>query len=187
MSQIGLALNQDKCSVVPFSNRQPKGTFGFLGFRFYWGRDRRRQSKLKVKTDPKRLSRCMVAFEHWIKTWRNRCKLAKLWELAAAKLTGHYRYFGITFNQSKLEHFYWVVTQALFKWLNRRSQRRSFTWKRFLKRIHYQPLPLPPAGYELKDMTRNDGSVWNRKPRSRMRENRTSGSVRSASLRLVFT
>jgi RNA-directed DNA polymerase len=186
MKTAGLRLNLNKCAIVPFSSTAPKGTVSFLGFQLYWGRYRERHL-LKVKTDPKRLHRCMQAFEHWIKTWRNRLKLAKLWELAAAKLTGHYRYFGVSFNQSKLEHFYWVSTQALFKWLNRRSQRRSFTWERFLKRLHFQPLPRPPAGFELTDITRNHGSVWNRKPRSRMRENRKSGSVRSASQRLVFT
>lgn len=187
MGRVGLTLNKDKCTIVPFSSHEPKGTFGFLGFRFYWGRNRQKHRVLKVKTDPKRLHRCMLAFEHWIKAWRNRFKLAKLWELAAAKLIGHYQYFGVSFNQAKLEHFYWVATQALFKWLNRRSQRRSFTWERFLKRLHFQPLPRPPAGFELRDITRNDGSAWNRKPKSRMRENRKSGSVRSASLRLVFT
>lgn len=180
MGQVGLKLNQEKCNVVPFSSKEPRGVFAFLGFQLYWGRDHRKQSLLKVKTEPRRLHRCMMAFENWIKTWRNRKKLAKLWELAEAKLTGHYRYFGVSFNQSKLAHFYWVCTQALFKWLNRRSQGRSFTWERFLKRLHYQPLPRPYAGFQLTDITRNVGSVWNRKPKSRMRENRKSGSVRSS-------
>lgn len=187
MNYVGLKLNEDKCSIVPFSSSKPKGTFAFLGFQLYWGRNRRRQSLLKVKTDTKRLHRCMQAFEHWIKAWRHRAKLDKLWQLAAAKLTGHYRYFGVTFNQPKLAHFYWASTQALFKWLNRRSQKRSMTWKRFLQRLEHQPLPRPPAGFELTDITRNSGSERNRKPKSRMRENRKSGSVRSASQKLVFT
>lgn len=187
MGEAGLRLNLDKCAIVPFSSSAPKGSVSFLGFELYWGRDRQRHKLLKAKTQPKRLHRCMQAFEHWIKGWRNRLKLAKLWELAAAKLTGHYRYFGISFNQAKLEHFYWICTQALFKWLNRRSQKRSFTWERFLKRLHYQPLPRPLAGFELVDITRNSGSERNHKPKSRMRENRKSGSERSASLKLVFT
>ena len=187
MNDVGLNLNKDKCSIVPFSSSKPKGCFSFLGFKFFWSRNRRKQPLLKLKTDPKRLHRCMQAFEHWIKTWRNRLKLAKLWELAAAKLTGHYHYFGVSFNQAKLGHFYWAATQSLFKWLNRRSQRRSFTMERFLKRLHFQPLPRPPAGFELKDITRNYGPERNHKPKSRMRENRKSGSVRSANLRLVFT
>jgi RNA-directed DNA polymerase len=187
MEGAGLRLNLDKCAIVPFSSSAPKGTFSFLGFEFYWGRRSRGHKVLKVKTQPKRLHRCMQAFEQWIKSMRNRRKLVTLWTMAAAKLIGHYRYFGVTFNQSKLEHFYWVCTQALFKWLNRRSQRRSFTWERFMKRLHYEPLPRPPVGFELVDITRNPGSEWNRYPKSRMRENRKSGSVRSASQKLVFT
>jgi RNA-directed DNA polymerase len=187
LNEFGLALNEDKCTVVPFSSAKPKGTFSFLGFEFYWGRRKPKQKCLKVKTAPKRLHRCMTVFEDWIKKSRNRMKLDRLWELAATKLIGHYRYFGVSFNQSKLEHYYWQATQALFKWLNRRSQRRSFTWHRFIKRLQYQPLPRPPIGQELTDITCNSGSEWNRKPKSRMRENRKSGSVRSASLKLVFT
>jgi hypothetical protein len=187
LNEFGLNLNEDKCAVVPFSSSEPQGTFAFLGFEYYWGRNGRKQKCLKVKTAPKRLHRCMTVFEQWIKACRNRMKLDKLWELAAAKLTGHYRYFGVTFNQPKLAHFYWQATQALFKWLNRRSQRRSFTQTRFLKRLQYQPLPRPPFGIELTDITSNSGSERNRKPKSRMRENRKSGSVRSASQKLVFT
>jgi RNA-directed DNA polymerase len=187
LSEFGLNLNEDKCTVVPFSSTNPRGTFAFLGFEFYWGRYAKKQQCLKVKTAPKRLHRCMTVFEQWIKASRHWMKLGKLWELATAKLVGHYRYFGVTFNQAKLAHFYWQATQALFKWLNRRSQRRSFTWDRFKKRLQYQPLPRPPVGFELTDITSNSGSEWNRKPKSRMRENRKSGSVRSASRKLVFT
>lgn len=187
MNHVGLKLNREKCKVVPFSCEKPEGTFSFLGFSFYWGKGHSMRKALKVKTDPKRLHQCMVAFEHWIKAWRNRKKLATLWDWAAAKLTGHYQYFGVAFNQPKLSHFYWVATQALFKWLNRRSQKRSFTSERFMRRLQYQPLPKPPAATELVDITRNHGSDWNRKPKSRMRENRKSGSVRSANLGLVFT
>jgi hypothetical protein len=61
------------------------------------------------------------------------------------------------------------------------------TSERLLKRLHFRPLPRPPAGFELTDITRNHGSVWNRKPKTRMRQNRKSGSVRSANQRLVFT
>lgn len=186
MAEYGLKLHPDKCAIVPFASGKPQGTISFLGFSLYWGKKHRGQPLLKVKTDSKRLHRCMQAFEHWIKSWRNRLKLSKLWDLAASKLLGHYQYFGVRYNLAKLNHFYWISTQALFKWLNRRSQRRSFTPERFLKRLRFQPLPKPPAGFELVDVTQ-PGSKRNHKPKSRMRENRKSGSERSASRKLVFT
>ena len=39
----------------------------------------------------------------------------------------------------------------------------------FLGFSFYQPLPKPPAAAELVDITRNHGSKWNHKPKSRMR------------------
>lgn len=179
MQEAGLRLNSEKCKIVSFSKNHPQGVFSFLGFGFYWGKAGRKNKVLKVKTDPKRLHKCMLSFQDWIKAARNRFPLEKIWSQAAAKLHGHYGYFGVTFNQGKLNHFYWVSTQALFKWLNRRSQKRSFSWQRFLRRLQLNPLPKPPLGFELLDITSEHGSERNHNPKSRMRKSRTSGSVRS--------
>ena len=46
------------------------------------------------------------------------------------KLRGHFNYFGVTDNSQALYRFEREVNILLFKWLNRRSQRRSFTWDR---------------------------------------------------------
>jgi hypothetical protein len=106
-------------------------------------------------------------------------KLDRLWQIASAKLQGHFNYFGVLFNSAKLSHFHHLCVGALFKWLNRRSQRRSFTWQRFERRLAFQPLPSPPLGQELRDVS-SERSSLKHKPKSRMREIRTSGSVRSA-------
>lgn len=188
MEQAGLKLNADKSKMVSFASLNPKGVFSFLGFSFYWGRNSRRRRVLKLKTDSNRLHRCMLQFQWWIKAFRNRMTLEKLWALASDKLAGHYEYFGVMFNHRRLHHFYSVCLQALYKWLNRRSQRRSFTAERFVRRLRHQPLPKPPLGYEMKDILSEHGSDWNRKPKSQMRKLRTSGSVRSRRQQcLLFT
>lgn len=179
MAEGKLRLNLDKSSTVPFSRRKPEGTVAFLGFELYWGRDAAKRRILKLKTQPKRLSRSVSAFTDWIKTARNRVKLDRLWQSARARLRGHFNYFGVRFNSAKLSHFYYECVGALFKWLNRRSQRRSFTWHRFERRLAYQPLPSPPLGLELRDVS-SEQSALKHKPKSRMREIRKSGSVRSA-------
>lgn len=88
----------------------------------------------------------------WIKQVRSRLPLDEIWEKAAAKLRGHYNYYGVYTNQAKLNHFYYSVIGLLFKWLNRRSQKRSFTWERFSRRLRFKPLPLPPKGAYLKPL-----------------------------------
>src|SRR5207253_6171918 len=59
----------------------------------------------------------------------------------------------VRFNESRLNHFYQAYLDALFKWLNRRSQKRSFNWERFRRRLLHQPLPRPPHGHALIDVT----------------------------------
>lgn len=179
LAEAGLRLNLDKSGIVPFSKGAPRGTVSFLGFEFYWGRDAARRKKLKLKTQPKRLNRSIQAFKEWVKLMRNRMKLDKLWSLARAKLQGHFSYFGVSFNEAKLSHFYFACNGLLFRWLNRRSQKRSFTWDRYEKRLRFSPLPRPPRGTELKDVT-SERCSSKHQPKSRMRKTRKSGSVRSA-------
>ena len=46
-----------------------------------------------------------------------------------AKVRGHLRYYGVSFNTVALGR---LSGYALaYRWLNRRSQRRSFTWETF--------------------------------------------------------
>lgn len=178
MAEGKLRLNLGKSSIVPFSRRRPLGTVAFLGFELYWGRDAARRRLLKLKTLPKRLSRSISAFTDWIKATRNRMKLSRLWRIARAKMQGHFNYFGVRTNSAKLSHFYVDCVGALFKWLNRRSQKRSFSWERFLRRLAYNPLPKPAYGEELRDVS-SELRSHKHKPKSRMREIRKSGSVRS--------
>ena len=48
-----------------------------------------------------------------------------------AKLRGYYNYYGIIGNFKSLASFYYRAMKLLFKRLNRRSQRKSYTWTGF--------------------------------------------------------
>jgi group II intron reverse transcriptase/maturase len=176
----GLTLNLDKSRVVPFSSSSPKGNISFLGFDFYWGRHAvKLHPLLKVKTSVKRLHRGIQAFKEWIKLMRNRKKLDVLWERAAARLRGHFNYFGVVFNGAKVQQYHFECVGELFKWLNRRSQRRSFTWEQFERRLRFCPLPEPPKGSDLIDITSEQGPVMKHRLKSRMPKLGTYGSVRN--------
>jgi group II intron reverse transcriptase/maturase len=181
LGEFGLKLNLDKSGIRRFDSANPDGQLPFLGFVFYWGRQyRTRKRYLKVKTAPKRVGKCIEQFTDWIKFERNRKKLNDLWTIAAAKLRGHYNYYGVSCNGAKLNHFYYAALGALFKWLNRRSQKRSFSWENFQKRLMFCPLPKPTPGALLVDITNGSGTENKHKLKSRMRKLRTSGSVRSS-------
>ncbi len=44
---------------------------------------------------------------------------------------GHIRYYGVSGNYQRLARYVELANRLLFKWLNRRSQRRSLSWERF--------------------------------------------------------
>jgi RNA-directed DNA polymerase len=58
------------------------------------------------------------------------------------KLRGHYQY-GITDNSPSIHAYYFRTTHTLFKWLNRRGQKRSYTWEGFNDLLKVFPLALP--------------------------------------------
>ena len=89
------------------------------------------KARLKRKTSKKRLRRALVEINHWLRQERNARKLPDLWQAVARKMRGHFNYFGVTDNSPALYHFERAVQRLVFKWLNRRSQRRSFTWESF--------------------------------------------------------
>lgn len=146
----GLSLNEEKTKVVHFGKNESQ-EFDFLGFTFYWGRNWKSSRRiLKLKTQKKTLHRSIQAFTSWIKSIRNKCKTKDIWNSAKSKLAGHYAYFGYALNLAKLSYFYVQTRNALFKWLNRRSQKRSFFWRSFCRKLAFNPLPKPPAISKLK-------------------------------------
>lgn len=152
LAQADLALNEEKTHVIDLRKAEHQ-TFSFLGFTFYWKRKRsRKQHLLSIKTAMPTLRRKIHDYTDWIKQNRNRWNTAKIWELTAAKLRGHYAYYGYVCNKAKLNHYYYTVIGSLFKWLNRRSQKRSYTWEAFMQKLAFQPLPKPPTMSELKSI-----------------------------------
>lgn len=183
-----LKMNEGKSGILNFNLHSPERELQFLGFHLYWGKKSLRSSKreLKVKTSPKKLGKCIEAYSDWIKTHRSRLTLDKIWAKTTQKLQGHYNYYGLIFNRPKLAHFYYAIIGVLFKWLNRRSQKRSYTWDGFAKRLKYKPLPRPLEA-KLIDITSGLVPELKRNMKSRMRKSRTYGSERSPGLSPVFT
>jgi RNA-directed DNA polymerase len=67
----------------------------------------------------------------------------ELMEQLKRKLRGYYNYYGIKDNSRGLKEFYTLAIKRLFKWLNRRSQRISFSWADFSAQLKLFRIPLP--------------------------------------------
>jgi group II intron reverse transcriptase/maturase len=156
------------------------GTFSFLGFTHYCTKSRSGKFKVGRKTENKRLARSIKKVRNWLISQRNRLKMKLIWQKAIQILRGHYRYFGVNDNYRYLDQFYHQMERLLFKWLNRRSQKRSLTWEDFKKYLKTHPLPLPRIYHNL--YTYAQWMLKQAAMKSRMREILKSGSVRGGSI-----
>ena len=152
LNKFGLELEPTKTKVLEFgasAERNARGrgekpeTFEFLGFTHYCSRDRTgKRYRMKRVTSGKKNRAKLVAFKEWIKHERDR-PLQWIMEQVAAKLRGHYSYYGVSDNSRGLVRFTRGVQRLLYKWLNRRSQRRSYRWEEFLEMLDRFKLPEP--------------------------------------------
>ena len=143
--RFGLRLHPDKTRLVRFE--RPTGddgdrpeTFDFLGFTHYWGMSRRKKLVVKRKTACSRLRRSLRRVWLWCRAHRHD-PLREQQMMLAAKLRGHFGYFGITGNARALESFRKGVLRAWRTWLNHRGGRRRMSWERFWRLLTTYPLP----------------------------------------------
>lgn len=153
-SKFGLTIHPEKTRLVSFQkpSHTPMpagaagdagpGTFDLLGFTHYWALSRKGNWAVFRKTASKRLDRALDRIRDWCRTNRH-LPVPQQQKGLTLKLNGHYRYYGIRGNWQAIDRFRYQAGRVWFKWLNRRSQRRSLNWDEFnamLKRY-----PLPPA------------------------------------------
>ena len=128
LRKFGLELAAEKTRVIPFSRyRRGETSFDFLGFEFRWGSDRKGQARLQRCTARKKFRSSVKRVAEWCKKNRHR-RVGEQFTLLNAKLRGYYNYYGVRGNYASLDQFFYRVKRLHLKWLNRRSQRPSYTW-----------------------------------------------------------
>ncbi len=146
LAKFHLELATEKSSLVKLNRWEPdtSGRFTFLGFDFYWARTRRnpKYAVVKLRTTSKKFRASVLAMKEWIKEARSQ-KLPVLLGTLRRKLQGYWNYYAVRGNSSMTAKYDREVKFLLFKWLNRRSQRRSFTWNQFLSLLPSWKLPPP--------------------------------------------
>jgi len=152
LGKFGLKIAKDKSHIIEFGRyvwqkAQQQGkrvaTFDFLGFTHYCDKTRKGAFKLGRKTARKKFALKLKELNQWMKKVRNLIELKEWWQVLRLKLIGHYRYYGISGNMSSMRAYYAQALRLAHKWINRRSQKKSYNWQQFLKFVRYNPLPLP--------------------------------------------
>jgi group II intron reverse transcriptase/maturase len=152
LKQFGLELSQEKSRLIEFGRRAYNGnklagtkssTFDFLGFTHYMTRSRRGGVRLGRKTIGKRMRRKLIDLNNKLRKVRNAMSFRELSKHLSRVLQGYYNYYGFAGNYATLNKFAYAMERMWFKWLNRRSQRKSFNWEEFQDMLKRYPLPKP--------------------------------------------
>lgn len=144
ISKFGLRISETKSKIVGFGRYAKKAeAFDFLGITHYCTKTRSGKYNVGRKTSGKKLRQKLVGMNGWLKQNRNRMELKEWWQILRQKLLGHYRYYGIRGNIRGLQSYRTQVIRLAYKWVNRRSQKRSYTWEQFNRWMRYNPLPNP--------------------------------------------
>lgn len=157
-AQCGLRLSREKTRLIEFGRNAPQRaqergekpeTFTYLGFTHFCDRTRRGKFKVGRRTSPKKFRAKLKALNRWLRGVRNQERLEQWWPKLAAKLAGHFRYYGVSGNYPALRRYYAAAVRLAFKWINRRSQKKSYNWEEFSRYLAHYPLPQPRIYHNL--------------------------------------
>lgn len=152
LEKFGLQVSENKTKVLKFGrqvwkqaqrSKEKVETFTFLGFTHYCGKSRQGYFVIGHKTSKENLSRKLKETKEWLKKIRNKLRLKDWWPVLKSKLIGHYNYFGVSGNYRCLTKFYQSVFWMLFKWINRRSHKKSMNVEQYQNYLQWNPLPTP--------------------------------------------
>ncbi len=113
--KFGLEVATDKTRILPFSRFRAKES-GRRGGYF-----------VKRRTSRKKLRASVANFTDWIRRKRHQ-KPRLVFATLRPKYQGYWNYYGVIGNFKSMDTFYYETKRILYKWLNRRSGRRSYTW-----------------------------------------------------------
>jgi group II intron reverse transcriptase/maturase len=146
----GLELAKEKTRCIEFGRfaredaykqgGKPK-EFTFLGFTHYCGKTKEGLFKLKRRTSRKKLGQSLRKFTDWTKKARHVLKKGEMIRQARARVIGHLNYYAITDNSVRCSYYVYRTKHILFKWLNRKSQRKAYTWESFTQALIWAKWP----------------------------------------------
>ena len=147
LDKFGLEISQEKTKIIRLnkddedSGEDDNGSsFDFLGFTHYVGRDKNGRKRVKRKTSKKKYKASLLRCKEWMKRNRN-IPIKQFMRIMKAKVQGHCNYYGITDNRMAVSNYIDECKRLLYKWLNRRSQKKSFCWDKFSLFLDKYPLP----------------------------------------------
>jgi group II intron reverse transcriptase/maturase len=159
----GLKLAEEKTDCIEFGrfareDAQKRGgkpkDFTFLGFTHYCGKTKEGYFKVKRRTSRKKLGQSLRNFTDWARKSRHVLRKGEMLRQARTKVVGHLSYYAITDNLERCSFYVYRATRILFKWLNRKSQRKAYTWSQFKQALAWVDWPNPRVRKDLNPFCR---------------------------------
>jgi RNA-directed DNA polymerase len=161
LKKFNLEIAEDKTKIIPFGRfaeqnanqqgRNKPATFDFLGFTHFCGKSKQGKFRVKRKISRKKVQGKLKETKEWLKSNRSK-DIHMIMDRFKRSLIGYYNYYCITDNTQNVYNFKDKIEELLFKWLNRRSQRKSFTWDKFSLFLKKYPLPSPRIKVNIYDL-----------------------------------
>ena len=149
LAKYGLTLHPDKTRLVDMRHPETRppsdkggggGTFNMLGFTHSWGLSKRQKWMVIQRTATERLSRALRRIRAWCRQHRHD-EVSEQAEALAAKLRGHFNYYGLWSNWYALHQFRTETVRAWRKWLDRRSGSAHMIWEKMNRLLRHHVLP----------------------------------------------
>jgi len=152
LDEFGLKLAEEKTRCIQFGRyareraRKRGGKpeeFTFLGFTHYCGTTKSGYFKVKRRTSRTKLGQSLRNFADWAHDARCKLRKGEMLRQAKIKVVGHLNYYAITDNSKQCTRYVYWAERTLFRWLNRKSQRRAYTWAGFVQALAWVGWPTP--------------------------------------------
>lgn len=164
LEKFNLELAKDKTKIISFgrfaerdSKRDGQNkpeTFDFLGFTHYCGRSKKGKFRVKRKSSRKKVNAKLQNHKQWLKAHRT-MDIRDIMARLGRSLKGYYNYYCVTDNLQAVKDFVDQIKRLLFKWMNRRSQRKSFSWDKYKLFLKKYPLPRPNIKVNIYDLKKD--------------------------------
>lgn len=150
LKQFNLEVAEEKTKIISLNkdnhNKPGSGhlehSFDFLGFTHYPKVNDKGKVDVRRKTSKKKYRASLMKCKEWIRKNRH-LPSNEFMKTITSKLLGTIRYYGVTGNKMSVSNFIDEIKRLIYKWLNRRSQRKSFNWDKFNLFLRKFPLPRP--------------------------------------------
>jgi group II intron reverse transcriptase/maturase len=140
LEEFGLELAAEKTHCIAFGrfarrDAQARGEkpaeFTFLGFTHYCGKTKEGYFKVKRRTSRKKMGHSLRSYSDWARKARCYLRKGEMIRQARSRVIGHLNYYAITDNAGACSDYCYHARRILYKWLNRKSQRKGYNWEQF--------------------------------------------------------